>query len=253
MIWKTIGQSVTGSSHLQSQRDCEDALQFKTFALPDGDEALICCVSDGAGSALHAAKAANYVVKTTVQALSELIAPGDAINESLLIGILEQVYDDLLQFANEKNENINEYSCTLLGAVITEYSATFFQVGDGAIIRDTNADQYAPVWWPHNGEYSNTTAFLVDNSNMSHLRLITLAETIKEIAIFTDGLQLLTLNNETLSVHQPFFADLFKWLRMATQEEHLTILNRKLGEYLNSEAINNRTDDDKTLFLATRF
>jgi len=80
-----------------------------------------------------------------------------------------------------------------------------------------------------------------------------LQETIKEIAIFTDGLQLLTLNNESLSVHQPFFQDLFKWLRMATQEEHLQVLGRKLGEYLNSEPINNRTDDDKTLFLATRF
>jgi hypothetical protein len=253
MIWKTIGQSVTGSSHLQSQRDCEDALDFKTFALPDGDEALICCVSDGAGSAMHAAEAATFCVKTTVQAITEVMAADGTIDETTIIAILEQVYDDLLQRAEERKEPLNEYSCTLLGAVITEYTAIFFQVGDGAIIRDTNANQYAPVWWPHNGEYSNTTAFLVDDCHMGHLRVITLAETIKEIAIFTDGLQLLTLNNETLSVHQPFFADLFKWLRMATQDEHLTILNRKLGEYLNSEAINNRTDDDKTLFLATRF
>lgn len=253
MIWKTIGQSVTGTSHLQSQRPCEDAFDYHTYTLPDGDEALICCVSDGAGSAIHAAKAAGYVVKTTVQALSELLASDGEVDETVLIGILEKVYDDLLQFANEKQENINEYSCTLLGAVITEFTAVFFQVGDGAIIRDTNADQYATVWWPHNGEYSNTTAFLVDDSNMSHLRVITLRETIKEVALFTDGLQLLTLNNESLSVHQPFFADLFKWLRMATQEEHLAVLNRKLGEYLNSEVINNRTDDDKTLFLATRF
>ncbi|WP_127132939.1 PP2C family serine/threonine-protein phosphatase [Pseudoflavitalea rhizosphaerae] len=253
MIWKTIGQSVTGTSHLQSQRACEDALAFKTCALPDGDEALICCASDGAGSAKHAAESANYVVATAVQALSEAVAAGEVVEETSVITVLEKIYDNLLQLANEKSENINEYSCTLLGAVITEFTAVFFQVGDGAIIRDTNADQYTTIWWPHNGEYSNTTAFLVDDSNMSHLRIVTLHETIKEVALFTDGLQLLTLNNESLSVHQPFFADLFKWLRMATQEDHLAVLNRKLGEYLNSEAINNRTDDDKTLFLATRF
>ena len=253
MIWKTIGQSVTGTSHLQSQRPCEDAVHFRTHTLPDGDEALICCVSDGAGSAIHAATAANYTVNTTVQALSEVVIAGGLIDETIIISTLEKVYDDLLQLAEERKENINEYSCTLLGAVITEFTAIFFQVGDGAIIRDTNPDQYATIWWPHNGEYSNTTAFLVDDSNMSHLRVITLRETIKEVALFTDGLQLLTLNNESLSVHQPFFADLFKWLRMASQEEHLAVLNRKLGEYLNSEAINNRTDDDKTHFLATRF
>ncbi|MBO9633493.1 MAG: protein phosphatase 2C domain-containing protein [Chitinophagaceae bacterium] len=252
MIWKIIGQSATGTSHLQSQRDCEDALEFKTVALPDGDEALICCVSDGAGSALHAAEAASFTVQSTVRLLGELMTIQGNIEENELLEMLEFVYDELQQRANAKEENINEYSCTLLGTVITENKAIFFQVGDGAIIRDTNPDQYATVWWPHNGEYSNTTAFLVDDCNMSHLRVITLTETISEIAIFTDGLQLLTLNNESLSVHQPFFNDLFKWLRMATQEEHLAVLNRKLGEYLNSEAINNRTDDDKTLFLATR-
>lgn len=253
MIWKVIAQAVTGTSHLQSQRGCEDAVAFTTLALPDGDEALICCVSDGAGSALHAAEAAAFTVKTTVQEIKEIFTARGTIEETSLIEILEQVYDHLRQRAAKNEENINEYSCTLLGAVITEFSALFFQVGDGAIIRETTADQYAPVWWPHNGEYSNTTAFLVDDNNMSHLKIIRLQETIKEIALFTDGLQLLTLNNESLSVHQPFFTDLFKWLRMANQEEHLTVLNRKLGEYLNSDLINNRTDDDKTLFLATRF
>lgn len=252
MIWKKIGQSVTGTSHLQSQRDCEDALSFNTITLPNGDEALICCVSDGAGSALHAAEAAQYSVRSTVEALSKLVESNGTLDEPAVIAILESVYDALLNKADAKGENINEYSCTLLGAVITEQSAVFFQIGDGAIIRNTDPDQYTTIWWPHNGEYSNTTAFLADDSNMSHLRMITLQETITEIAIFTDGLQLLTLNNESLSVHQPFFNDLFKWLRMATQEEHLTVLNRKLSEYLNSEAINNRTDDDKTLFLATR-
>lgn len=253
MIWKAIGQAITGTSHLQSQRGCEDAVAFTTQALPDGDEALICCVSDGAGSALHAAKASTYIVETSVQALKEALNKTGSIEENKVLEILEQVYEDLRLMAEEKEENINEYSCTLLGAVITEFSALFFQVGDGAIIRDTNPDQYTPVWWPHNGEYSNTTSFLVDDPNMAHLRIIRLQETIKEIAIFTDGLQLLTLNNESQSVHQPFFHDLFKWLRMATQEEHLKVLDRKLGEYLNSEPINKRTDDDKTLFLATRF
>ena len=43
-----------------------------------------------------------------------------------------------------------------------------------------------------------------------------------------------------------------KYLRMADNNEKINVLNRKLEEYLNGRQINERTDDDKTLFLATR-
>ncbi|NML20095.1 protein phosphatase 2C domain-containing protein [Pseudoflavitalea sp. G-6-1-2] len=252
MSWKIIAQSVTGTSHLQSARDCEDAHAYAQLTLPSGEPALICCVSDGAGSAKHAAAASKLATTQTCAELGSLMQSGIEVDEAQLLTILESVYDQLLQLAEAAEENINEYSCTLLGAVITSQKAIFFQVGDGALIREDNNDGYAPIWWPQNGEYSNSTSFLVDDANMSHLRITTLQESIREIAILTDGLQLLTLNNESMSVHQPFFADLFKWLRKATEAEHLAVLNRKLGEYLNSDLINSRTDDDKTLFLATR-
>jgi hypothetical protein len=55
-----------------------------------------------------------------------------------------------------------------------------------------------------------------------------------------------------MAVHQPFFANLFPALRRAENEEHLSILNERLAAYLSGDAINGRTDDDKTLLLATR-
>ena len=88
--------------------------------------------------------------------------------------------------------------------------------------------------------------------HFSQLKITVVEDNVQEVALFTDGLQLLALNNESLSVHQPFFTGMFKWLRMATKEEDITILNRKLGEYLDSDTINSRTDDDKSLLLATR-
>jgi len=45
---------------------------------------------------------------------------------------------------------------------------------------------------------------------------------------------------------------MFRSLRMAGDDSKIDILNKKLSDYLSSEIINSRTDDDKTLFLATK-
>jgi hypothetical protein len=39
---------------------------------------------------------------------------------------------------------------------------------------------------------------------------------------------------------------------MADSADKTEMLNKRLAEYLDSTQINERTDDDKTLFLATR-
>ena len=92
----------------------------------------------------------------------------------------------------------------------------------------------------------------MDDPSLGNLNITILDERVDEVAIFTDGLQLLALNTETSSVHQPFFTSLFHVLRMAGDTEKQELLTGRLTEYLNSKAINDRTDDDKTLFLATR-
>ena len=140
----------------------------------------------------------------------------------------------------------------MLGCFITNKNAVFFQIGDGAIVRNDGTGHYVTIWWPQNGEYLNSTSFLIDDKNFGNLQVTILDEKIDEVALITDGLQQLTLNTETEQVHQPFFKSLFSLLRTADDEKKISILNQKLIEYLRSDQINNRTDDDKTLFLATR-
>jgi hypothetical protein len=251
MIWKVIGQSVIGSSHIQNDKTCEDAVHYELVELGD-DEALICFVSDGAGSAKNAARASQTAVTQSVAILRELVANGVEIDEQHLLTLAENIYDTLKELADELKEPVNEFSCTLLGFVILPAKACFLQIGDGAIVRSDGNGYFTHIWWPHNGEYQNTTAFLVDDPNLPNLKIKIVEESIDEVAVFTDGLQMLALNNEAEQVHQPFFNDLFKWLRKATNDEHITILNNKLNEYLAGDVINNRTDDDKTLLLATK-
>lgn len=251
MIWKTIGKSITGSSHQHAGTVCDDALNYTIISGPAGTEAVVCFVSDGAGSASQAAMAAQLATTTARYFISDHLQRQPHIQEKDLYQLAEQVYDVLHQQADINGIPLEEYSCTLLGCILFDNYACFLQVGDGAIIKSNGNDYYVPVWWPHNGEYQNTTAFINEHT-FRHLRVMITEEQISEIAILTDGLQMLTLDYETQSAHQPFFKDMFKWMRIANAPEHLHILNQKLEEYLNSDTINRLTDDDKTLFLATR-
>lgn len=252
MTWKTIGKSVTGVSHLAIDKGCEDALCYLTLHDHAGNEVLVCGMSDGAGSARYAAYASAYTVEKVVESAIHLLEHKEELTEGHIYAMAEDIFYGLEQEAIDKNAPLNEYSCTLLGCIITPNKAAFFQIGDGAIIRSDDSGYYTTLWWPQNGEYQNSTTFLVDDSTFANLQVTIIEDTVAEVALFTDGLQLLTLNMDSLTVHQPFFSGLFHHLRKADDHEKENILNKKLAEYLDSKPINERTDDDKTLFLATR-
>jgi hypothetical protein len=236
---------------VDSGKTCEDALHYQLINSEFG-ETIVCFISDGAGSAKYASKASETSVQQSVDFVIDLLNKNTIVNNNSLLQLAEKVYDTLSGFATQLNEPLNEFSCTLLGFIISPDRACFLQIGDGAIVRNDGSNYFTPIWWPHNGEYQNTTAFLIDDPNFKNLKIKIIEEPIYEVAIFTDGLQMLSLNNETQSVHQPFFNNLFKWLRKATDDDHISILNNKLIEYLSGEIINSRTDDDKTLLLATK-
>ncbi|RXK87296.1 PP2C family serine/threonine-protein phosphatase [Filimonas effusa] len=252
MRWKAIGQSIKGTSHEQVNKCCEDALRFDLVMTPLDEEVLICCASDGAGSAKFAQAASSFTVETIVLLLSSCVKEGKIIDETRVRFILETVYDGLSEQANSNDVSKNEYSATCLGAVLFSDKAVFFQIGDGVMTREDSSGYYSAVFWPDNGEYLNDTRFLIDDINFPFLRFKLIEECINELSIVTDGLQGLILNQQAQSIHQPFYKDLFKWLRLASDRAHLQILDKKLTEFLNSWSVNQRTDDDKTLLLATR-
>lgn len=243
MTWKAIGESVAGTSHIAIDKGCDDAVRYVI-----ADDVLIACVSDGAGSAIYGAAAATYCIDTMIRLLS---VTGNW-TEADIYKAVEDVYSGLQALAVEHGTELNEWSCTLLGCCINAYGAIYFQVGDGAIVAGSAPGQYHHIWWPHNGEYQNVTAFVVDDPSLSNLKIKVVDIIPAEVAIFTDGLQMLALNYEQQLPHQPFFNGLFPSLRMADTPERRSILAQKLASYLDSKPINDRTDDDKSLFLATR-
>ena len=74
---------------------------------------------------------------------------------------------------------------------------------------------------------------------------------MNEVAVLTDGLQKLALHYQSQTAHTPFFRPIFAWLRQAP-DDYAEKFASSLAGYLDSPKVNECTDDDKTLVLATR-
>jgi hypothetical protein len=145
-----------------------------------------------------------------------------------------------------------DYACTLLAALIGQNHAVFFQIGDGSIVvSDAEEQSYGHVFWPERGEYENATFFATDRRFASNLRFASVRRNVVELAMFSDGLQRLALDFQKSMPHEPFFRGVFPPVRTCSPE-NARQLAQGLSSFLGSARVNQRTDDDKTLILATR-
>jgi hypothetical protein len=146
-----------------------------------------------------------------------------------------------------------DFACTLIVAIVGEESAVFAQIGDGAIVVTSpeEPDEYCYVFWPQKGEYANETYFATEAEAHGKMQYDHIPRRIDEVAVLTDGLQNLALHYQSQSAHNPFFRPIFEWLR-PTPADCTDKFTASLATYLASDRINQATDDDKTLILATR-
>lgn len=123
-------------------------------------------------------------------------------------------------------------------------------VDDGAAVLRVDGEWGVPSW-PANGEYASTTYFITDEP-APQLRLTRVAARPDAIAIFSDGLERLALKFSEGRAFAPFFEGIFKpvWNSKALGQD--IKLSTTLKAYLNNPVINERTDDDKSLILASR-
>jgi hypothetical protein len=214
-------------------------------------EFLVALVSDGAGSAQFGEVGSEIACEAGGKTLLEIVeASGEAgLVADVAIKLLDVIRMRIGEAARARGVTARALACTLLGAVVGPTRALYFQVGDGAIV-SREIETLAPVFWPESGEYANMTYFVTDSEALEHLR-VDVRNAPDEVSLFSDGIQRLALVFATETAHEPFFAPMFKALR-ASSDEQTDSLCIALERFLNSDAINERTDDDKTLILATR-
>lgn len=249
MSWAHAGASAIGSSHALQQTPCQDAHHVESFPLLGGEQLLMAFVADGAGSAAHADVAARLAVAAAAQyTLEEALLDDALFDAEFAHALLRHVREALVALASEQAMPLRDLACTFLGVIAQPDRTLVFQLGDGAIVLG-DTDSLALAIAPMAGEYANTTYFVCDDDAPARLAVAELGAA-ERIALFSDGLQRLALNADQ-TPHLPFFAPFFRTLSNAAGAPRRQ-LDEALARFLESPAVNERTDDDKSLVLALR-
>ncbi len=243
--WQVLGESVAGTAHVKRTIPCQDAFGFQRFGPEDGW--LVVAVADGAGSASHSDVGSRIACDELVRYVVDLPPETDYSNLDVsraFAGAREAVCAK----AAELGLRPRDLAATALLAVVGPESAVFGQVGDGAIVIG-DGSAYRTVFWPEIEEFVNVTNFLTETGFERHLLTTRLGESIRDLALMTDGVQWLALDFALRQPHPEFFRPMFVPLRGGTD---MTELRPHFRSFLDSDRVNEKTDDDKTLFLASR-
>jgi hypothetical protein len=212
---------------------------------------LIACVADGAGSAKHSDIGSSIACKTILEHATKFLEANNLADMQMEDALIwcDEIRKRISVQADDRGCTTREFATTLLVAILSPDLSVFFQIGDGAIILGNDV-LYGVVFWPQEGEYANSTNFLTGDQYHQQIEFITTtASHYSRVALLTDGLERLALRFDTQIPHIPFFDPLFRALQKTND---VSGLNEGLRSFLGSDSIHHRTDDDKTLILATR-
>lgn len=247
--WRVVAASVRGTSHERVKQLCQDAHHWQM--LPEG--VLVAAVADGAGSATLGKVGAIVAAQTAVETicLKEAMPqlPSDDQGwQSLLTNALEAAKTAVEAEAVVCRMTPRDLATTLIIVVATPDLIAAAQIGDGVAVAADPQGNLIALTAPQRGEYINETTFLVSPNALETAQVNLWRGATTNIAVLSDGLQMLALEMTENTPHTPFFSPLFRFVGEVTDA---TEAKEQLVAFLRSERITKRTDDDLTLLLAT--
>lgn len=247
MNWRVVSASVTGTSHEKRSQPCQDAHRWKLLA----NDVLVAAVADGAGSATLAEVGAKMAVEAAVATVCQYqwsLPDEEKGWQQLLSEAVQTARAAVEAEATIRETNPRDLASTLILVVATPELVAVAQVGDGATVVADGEGNIAALTVPPCGEYINETIFLVSPDAIATAQWQVWRGKLAQLAMFSDGLQLLALKMPEATPHTPFFSPLF---RFAAQIQDEAEAQQQLESFLRSPRVTERTDDDLTLLLAS--
>ncbi|MFN8444285.1 MAG: PP2C family serine/threonine-protein phosphatase [Caldilineaceae bacterium] len=249
MSWQLLSASVAGSSHLRTQLPCQDAHCLASLA---GGE-MLCAVADGLGSAALSDQGAQLAVQVALDSLTTTLQMGlpesETERETAMRSAFASARNSLQEKATAANQPLRDYATTLIVAVLSKGWLGVAHLGDGAVVAHFENEPLCTISPPMRGEYANETMPLTSPDALASVRYQARSGNMLGVSIFSDGLQNLCLDAATGEPYEPFFAPLFAQLAQPIEPESA---RQSLIDFLQSERVCKRSDDDKTLVLLRR-
>lgn len=251
--WRYAKAAVAGTRHLAEGRGCEDFAAARLIGTVRGN-VLAACICDGAGSSLQAATGAKVAAEAFLNVAGDrLRETGGVINETDLGDFLSFAALAVTLRAFTEKQPLREYATTLVAGLVADTWSGFVQIGDGAIVVPSAEGRWELVFEPQRGTYANETWFLTEEDARQRAHLSLRAYGVAEVSLFSDGLERLLIREAAGSpVADAFFNEMLPAVRDSRAAGEDLVLADALAAYLSGRAINARTDDDKSLILASR-
>lgn len=249
MAWTWAAATCRGTSHVRDGSDCQDA--SRCISAGSDGHVLIAAVCDGAGSASYGGQGATISCRTISESARAHFADCDTLpGDDQVWSWIDEARERINRAATSRSIGRREFASTLVTAFATDTDTMILHIGDGAAVVRLDGNWLAPSW-PANGEYASQTFFVTDDP-APQLRVTRLDTPVDVVAIFSDGMERLVLDFANQTAPAPFFDSMMKPFESTTAIGRDQKLSASLKRYLNSERINERTDDDKSLVLAVR-
>jgi hypothetical protein len=248
-VWNIVRASVRGTGHIKNDIPCQD---YNHYELLEG-ETVIAAVADGVGSASKADEGAKLAVDTFLSVAKKVLGEQYPASEAEWVDVMvngfRQARVALERQAQNKGLKLKEYDTTLIAIILTDDWLVTGQIGDGGAVALVENNQLLTISPPQRGEYANHVFPLTMPDALEVAKFSARNLKVQAAALFTDGIQHLALNNGDDSPHPPFFTRIFEEMPTIKDCEKAS---QQLNEYLASERISSRTNDDKTLLLIGR-
>jgi hypothetical protein len=248
--WTWAAADYRGTSHERSGHPLQDA--HCCFLVGNSSEVFVSIVSDGAGSASFGGQGAALACRSlATTARAYFRDRTDLPCDDTIQKWVDAARDRIISVAIRRGVLPRQFASTLIFCISDAEHTVIAHIGDGCcVLQESATGQWIAPSWPEQGEYASMTRFLTDEPFIA-LRITRLTTPISAIVSFTDGLERLALDFVNTKPFDRFFDGISRPLAHSNASGRDSKLSGQLRQYLNSPQINARTDDDKTLIIAT--